>query len=169
MQKAATGAFAAFTIASSVIMTPPVAQASIPAAFGTQVLAEKVVREGIYGEFEYDMPEQKYDDARSTFKSAKETKSKKGELNTVYFKMRWQSCVFVWSFSFIGDGANHSVWSCTKTNFSGKYTALLAVLIVGSFIIPMAQYFWYVRANLEPSLLRQGCPRSSQEEGMVLN
>ena len=88
MQKAATGAFAAFTIASSVIMTPPVAQASIPAAFGTQVLAEKVVREGIYGEFEYDMPEQKYDDARSTFKSAKETKSKKGELNTVYFKMR---------------------------------------------------------------------------------
>jgi hypothetical protein len=27
----------------------------------------------------------------------------------------------------------------------GKYTALLAILIVGSFIIPMAQYFWYVR------------------------
>lgn len=27
----------------------------------------------------------------------------------------------------------------------GKYTALLAVLIVGSFVIPMAQYFWYVR------------------------
>jgi hypothetical protein len=28
---------------------------------------------------------------------------------------------------------------------SGKYTALLAILVVGSFIIPMAQYFWYVR------------------------
>jgi len=28
---------------------------------------------------------------------------------------------------------------------AGKYTALLAVLVVGSFIIPMAQYFWYVR------------------------
>mmetsp|Transcript_1808 Transcript_1808/g.2488 ORF Transcript_1808/g.2488 Transcript_1808/m.2488 type:complete len:162 (+) Transcript_1808:162-647(+) len=27
----------------------------------------------------------------------------------------------------------------------GKYTALLAVLIMGSFIVPMAQYFWYVR------------------------
>lgn len=27
----------------------------------------------------------------------------------------------------------------------GKYTALLAVLVVGSFVIPMAQYFWYVR------------------------
>jgi hypothetical protein len=28
---------------------------------------------------------------------------------------------------------------------SGKYTAILAILIVGSFIVPMAQYFWYVR------------------------
>lgn len=27
----------------------------------------------------------------------------------------------------------------------GKYTALIAVLVVGSFIIPMAQYFWYVK------------------------
>jgi len=27
----------------------------------------------------------------------------------------------------------------------GKYTAILAVLVVGSFIIPMAQYFWYVK------------------------
>jgi hypothetical protein len=38
----------------------------------------------------------------------------------------------------------------TKSNtkisyFTGKYTALLAILIVGSFVIPMAQYFWYVR------------------------
>jgi hypothetical protein len=31
------------------------------------------------------------------------------------------------------------------TLVAGKYTALLAVLIVGSFIIPMAQYFWYVK------------------------
>ena len=27
----------------------------------------------------------------------------------------------------------------------GKYTAILAILIVGSFIVPMAQYFWYVK------------------------
>merc|ERR1712157_159385 len=27
----------------------------------------------------------------------------------------------------------------------GKYTALLGVLVFGSFVIPMAQYFWYVR------------------------
>ena len=26
-----------------------------------------------------------------------------------------------------------------------KYIGLFAVLLVGSFIIPMAQYFWYVR------------------------
>jgi hypothetical protein len=28
---------------------------------------------------------------------------------------------------------------------AGKYTAILAILVVGSFVIPMAQYFWYVR------------------------
>ena len=27
----------------------------------------------------------------------------------------------------------------------GKYTALLAILIVGSFVVPMAQYWWYVK------------------------
>mmetsp|Transcript_46274 Transcript_46274/g.78758 ORF Transcript_46274/g.78758 Transcript_46274/m.78758 type:complete len:87 (+) Transcript_46274:316-576(+) len=26
-----------------------------------------------------------------------------------------------------------------------KYVGILGVLIIGSFIIPMAQYFWYVR------------------------
>jgi hypothetical protein len=76
MQKAAAGAFAAFTIASSVLTMSPAANA-VP-AFPTQVLAEKVIREGVYGEYEIDLPEQKYDDARSTFKSAKETKTKKG-------------------------------------------------------------------------------------------
>lgn len=30
-------------------------------------------------------------------------------------------------------------------NITGKYTAILSILVVGSFIIPMAQYFWYVR------------------------
>ena len=44
----------------------------------SQVVAAKVVRQGVYGEFEYDLPEQKYDDARSTYKAAKETKSNKG-------------------------------------------------------------------------------------------
>jgi hypothetical protein len=58
---------------------PPAADAVLPAAFSSsQMVAEKVVREGIYGDFEYDLPEQTYDDARSTFKSAKETKSNKG-------------------------------------------------------------------------------------------
>ncbi|KAL7466923.1 hypothetical protein ACHAXS_011179 [Conticribra weissflogii] len=74
-------------------------------SFGTStVVAERVTREGLYREYEVDVEDQVYDDARSTYKSAKETKTKKG-----------------------------------------KYTALIAVLVVGSFIIPMAQYFWYVR------------------------
>lgn len=44
----------------------------------SQTVAAKVIREGVYGEYEVDLPEQVYDDARSTFKAAKETKSKKG-------------------------------------------------------------------------------------------
>jgi len=46
----------------------------------TVTLSEKVIREGVYGEYEIDVPDQVYDDARSTFKSAKETKTKKGTL-----------------------------------------------------------------------------------------
>jgi len=70
----------------------------------SNVVAVKETREGVYGSYEVDVAPQSYDDARSTFKPAKEVKSKKG-----------------------------------------KYTALIAVLVVGSFIIPMAQYFWYVK------------------------
>lgn len=80
LQKAATGAFAAFTIASSVLTVPLASDALVPSALSSsQVLAEKVIREGIYGEYEVDLPDQKFDDARSTFKSAQETKSKKGK------------------------------------------------------------------------------------------
>ena len=46
-QKATAGVFAACAIASSVVMSPPPADAVLPATFSSsQVLAEKVVREG---------------------------------------------------------------------------------------------------------------------------
>jgi len=74
-------------------------------SFGSSTfVAERVTREGLYKEYDVDLGDQTIDDARSNFKSAGETKSKKG-----------------------------------------KYTALIAILVVGSFIIPMAQYFWYVK------------------------
>lgn len=80
LQKATSGAFAAATIAASVLSwNPPPADASFAAFSSSQVVAEKVIREGIYGEYEVDLPDQVYDDARSTFKSAKETKTKKGK------------------------------------------------------------------------------------------
>merc|ERR1712032_811576 len=105
LKKHAVNTMAAIAIGSSVLTTPMVADALETQAFfsSTTVVAEKVVREGIYKEYEA-LIDQDVDDARSTFKSAKETKSKKG-----------------------------------------KYTAILAILVVGSFIVPMAQYFWYVR------------------------
>jgi hypothetical protein len=81
LQKNVAGAFAAFTIATSAAtMAPPVAQADavtfLPSS--SMVIAEKVVREGVYREYEIDEQPQQFDDARSTFKSAQETKNKKG-------------------------------------------------------------------------------------------
>jgi hypothetical protein len=80
LKNAVATAFTAATIASSAFA--PMAQAvdftPSPINFGTStVIAEKFVREGIYGEYEVDLVQQ-YDDPRSTFKPAKETKSKKG-------------------------------------------------------------------------------------------
>lgn len=99
--------FTALTIASNVLSAPFLAAEAVePVSFfgsSSTIVAEKVVREGLYKDYEVDIV-QDVDDARSTFKAATETKSKKG-----------------------------------------KYTALLAVLVMGSFIIPMAQYFWYVK------------------------
>ena len=81
LQKAATGAIAAATIASSVLSWAPPPADAMAAFSSSQVVAEKVIREGVYGEYEVDLPDQQYDDARSTFKSAKETKTKKGTLS----------------------------------------------------------------------------------------
>lgn len=79
-KKAAATSFAALTIASNAFA--PMAQAvdyHQPAAFSSStVVAEKVTREGLYGDYEVDIKQER-DDARSTFKAAKETKSKKGK------------------------------------------------------------------------------------------
>jgi hypothetical protein len=84
LKKAAAGAFAAATIASSTLTAPLPADAfdNQFTFSSTTVVAEKVTREGLYGEYTVDI-EQKYDDARSTFKEAKETKTKKGRSRVV--------------------------------------------------------------------------------------
>jgi hypothetical protein len=76
--KAATGAFAAFTIASSVMTAAPPASDATPTFFSSSnMVAEKIVREGMYQDYEVDLVQQ-VDDARSTFKPASVTKSNKG-------------------------------------------------------------------------------------------
>ena len=129
IQKAVTSTFVAATIATNAFL-PLNADALVelqqPTVFdsSSNIIAEKVVREGMYKEYEIDVSTPNVvDNADSTFKSAKETKSKKG-----------------------------------------KYTALLAVLIVGSFIIPMAQYFWYVRDDDSTErFFGQGAPAPAPE------
>jgi hypothetical protein len=83
LKTAVASTFAAVAIGSSVLANPLVADAAVDAqqAFpfsSSNVVAEKVVRQGLYSEYEVEI-NQEVDDARSTFKSAKETKSKKGE------------------------------------------------------------------------------------------
>ena len=108
LKHAAASVFTAATLASNVFLgDDPPAQATdyaVTPFSSSNVVAAKETREGLYGSYEVDLEPQQYDDAKSTFKPAKEVKSKKG-----------------------------------------KYTALISVLVVGSFIIPMAQYFWYVK------------------------
>jgi hypothetical protein len=83
LQKAVVGTFAALTIASSAVTNAlPANSVTVSPGFtSSMVVAEKVIREGVYGEYSVDVQPQKYDDARSTFKSATETKSKKGKLD----------------------------------------------------------------------------------------
>ena len=116
--------FAAATIASNVF-TPMISQAAdidSPFASSSTFVAEKVVKQGLYKDYEVDV-EQQVDDARSTFKEKGETAKKKGKNHS------WKYGLFILQI----------------LQIKGKYTALLGVLVVGSFIIPMAQYFWYVR------------------------
>merc|ERR1712071_721176 len=99
LKKAAMTTFTAFTLASNALTAPILPAEAFPAfESSSTVVSEKVVRQGLY-KYEVDIV-QEVDDARSTFKEAKETKSKKG-----------------------------------------KYTAIIAILVTGSFVIPMAQYF----------------------------
>jgi hypothetical protein len=81
VSKTAMASFTALTIASN-LLAPLPAQASEMYDFAgsSTIVSEKVIREGLYQDYEVDL-EQTRDDARSTFKPAKETKSKKGMLH----------------------------------------------------------------------------------------
>ena len=83
-KRVAFNGMAAASLASALVVGPmadavDVMSADVTPSFGSSSLvAERVTREGIYGEYEVDLGDQVYDDARSTYKSAKETKTKKG-------------------------------------------------------------------------------------------
>ena len=82
MKKAAAGAFAAFTIASSVlnVQAADASEYQMAAFSSSNVISETVTRQGVYREDDVEITEHQVDDARSTFKDAKETKSKKGTI-----------------------------------------------------------------------------------------
>lgn len=82
-KRAATNSMAAASIASALVIGPmadAVDMAMDTPSFGSSSLvAERVTREGLYREYDVEVPDQVYDDARSTYKPAKETKTKKGK------------------------------------------------------------------------------------------
>ena len=86
LKNALAGTFAAAAIGASVLSNPlPADAVSTMADFpfsSSNVIAEKVVRQGLYSDYEVEI-NQEVDDARSTFKSAKETKSKKGKFRKI--------------------------------------------------------------------------------------
>lgn len=81
VQKVAANSMLAASLASSLVVGPmadAVETFDAPAFGSSSLVAERVTREGIYKEYEVDVGDQVFDDARSTYKSAKETKGKKG-------------------------------------------------------------------------------------------
>lgn len=82
LKKFAVNTMASIAIGTSVITNPVPADAidMQPSIFSTtNVVAKTETRQGLYQEYEVEVDSQNFDDARSTFKSAKETKSKKGQ------------------------------------------------------------------------------------------
>lgn len=85
VKRVAFNGLAAASLASALVVGPMAdaidmfTETPPPSFFGSSsLIAERVTREGLYKEYDIDLGDQVYDDARSTYKSAKETKTKKG-------------------------------------------------------------------------------------------
>jgi hypothetical protein len=82
VQRVAFNGMAAASLASALVVGPMAdaveMMANTPSFGSSSLVAERVTREGLYKEYDVDVGDQQYDDARSTYKSAKETKGKKG-------------------------------------------------------------------------------------------
>ncbi len=85
-KRAAFSGIAVASLASALVVGPLADAVEMVAAtpsFGSSsLIAERVTREGLYREYDVDLGDQQFDDARSTYKSAKETKTKKGRYIT---------------------------------------------------------------------------------------
>lgn len=75
------------SLASALVVGPmagAVETMAVTPSFGSSsMISERVTREGLYREYDVDLGDQQFDDARSTYKSAKETKTKKGKWHAI--------------------------------------------------------------------------------------
>ena len=81
-KRVAFNGMAVASLASALVVGPMADAAEMmaptPSFESSSLIAERVTREGLYREYDVDLGDQQFDDARSTYKSAKETKTKKG-------------------------------------------------------------------------------------------
>ena len=81
-KRVAFNGMAAASLASALVVGPMADAVDMmtdaPSFGSSSLVAERVTREGLYREYDVDVGDQVFDDARSTYKIAKETKTKKG-------------------------------------------------------------------------------------------
>ena len=95
-KRAAVNGMAAASLASALVVGPMADAIDLtvdaPSFGSSNLVAERVTREGLYKEYDVDVGDQVFDDARSTYKSAKETKGKKGETPMCYASVCAGNC-----------------------------------------------------------------------------
>jgi hypothetical protein len=108
VKRVAFNGLAAASLASALVVGPMAdaidmfTETPPPSFFGSSsLIAERVTREGLYKEYDVDLGDQVYDDARSTYKSAKETKTKKGMKDNILCVVGRLSCLWLLNFHII--------------------------------------------------------------------
>lgn len=127
-KRVAFNGMAAASLASALVVGPMAdavdMMADTPSFGSSSLVAERVTREGIYKEYDVDLGDQAVDDAKSTYKSAKETKGKKGMLIFYYVMFIISSSQLSRSRSIIPMNYTDSVYEILSTILSQESTLL---------------------------------------------
>ena len=92
-------------------------------------------KQGMYKEYTVDkVDDSALDEIRRGYKTAEETDEGKTKVNLILDITSLHQILYIFTTLFV----------TSIKPFYFQYWAIFAVLVAGSFIIPMAQYYWYV-------------------------